>query len=84
MERDTLFDESGSAIPPFVMAGLEPAIHGVPRPPASVANFHGQFKRNRVDALVKPGHDGYETASRYEILDRGLFATAGGLTPWPM
>jgi hypothetical protein len=38
-----------------VMAGLDPAIHGVPRPLASGVSFHGQVTRNRVDARVKPG-----------------------------
>jgi hypothetical protein len=40
------------------MAGLDPAIHGVPWPPASVVNFLGHVTRHRVDARVKPGHDG--------------------------
>jgi hypothetical protein len=39
------------------MAGLDPAIHAMPLPPASARNLHGQGKRNPVDARVKPGHD---------------------------
>ncbi len=38
------------------MAGHDPAIHGVPWPPASTRNLHSQGTRNPVDARVKPGH----------------------------
>jgi hypothetical protein len=41
----------------FVMAGLDPAIHGVKLPPAPMQNLHGQVTRHPVDARVKPGHD---------------------------
>jgi hypothetical protein len=42
----------------FVMAGLDPASHGQPWPSAMMTNLNGHVTRNRVDARVKPGHDG--------------------------
>jgi hypothetical protein len=42
--------------PKIVMAGLDPAIHGVKLPPASTRTLHGQGTRNPVDARVEPGH----------------------------
>ncbi len=42
-----------------VMAGLDPAIHGDPPPPAPGDEHHrqGRMRRNGVDTRVKPGHD---------------------------
>jgi hypothetical protein len=40
------------------MAWLDPAIHGVPWPSASAITLRCGVTRHRVDARVKPGHDG--------------------------
>jgi hypothetical protein len=52
------------SFPTIVMAGLDPAIHGVPLPPASTRNLHGQVTRHPVDARMKPGHDGCKIVTK--------------------
>jgi hypothetical protein len=61
------------------MAGLDPAIHGVPSPPASTRIRHGQDTRNRVDAPVKPGHDESKMDTENEILPERPYPDPFGL-----
>jgi hypothetical protein len=66
----------------IVMAGLDPAIPVAPWPPASTRNLHGQGTRNRVDARLKPGHDGCCDRPRIEavhtVSDGDIMLTAAG------
>jgi branched-chain amino acid transport system permease protein len=54
------------------MAGLDPAIHGVPSPPALAAGVHGYVTRHRVDARVEPGHDGRAPMTPPRILENSI------------
>ncbi len=63
------------------MPGLDPGIQGVPLSPAVQGNLNDYVRRDRVDARVKPGHDGGKTEACHNFLWLTAYPDGYGVKP---